>query len=245
MDESLVNTLAEWGITFRRRELLEQALRHASYCNQVPDRPASNERLEFLGDVVISLAVADWLFSRCPDSREGALTKLRAAAVNRTALARAARELNLGAHLLLGRSEKANRGHALPSLLASAFEALVGAIYLDQGLAQAATFTLGQLAPVLAQHVERAEDPEDAKSLLQMWAQEHARALPVYEIVVEIGPPHRRQFTAQVRVNGRMLGRGSGRSKRAAEQAAAEASLARLHAPAAWGGSPLLYEAAW
>jgi len=214
------------GIKFRDLALLQRALTHTSYLNENPDcRWGDNERLEFLGDAVVDFVTADCLYSRFPDWQEGRLTGLRAELVRADTLAQFAVEKTLGGHLLLGRGEEQTGGRSRAAMLSDAFEALVGAIYLDQGLEAARQFVL----PLLEARMKAvASAPRDAKSRLQESAQSAQHAMPAYVTVEESGPDHARQFTVEVLIQGQVRGRGMGRSKQAAEQAAARAALESL-----------------
>ncbi len=218
------------GVDFADESLLEHALTHRSYLNENPDLPLSdNERLEFLGDALLDFIVAEYLFSRFPDFREGALTSLRAALVQERALADFARDLKLGEYIRLGRGESSSGGRDRPPLLCATFEALVGAIFLDQGLDAARRFVLDQVAPAVDRIVQERSD-KDAKSYLQEWSQGLWQLTPVYRTVAQRGPDHAKEFTVQVWIGNEVYGVGEGRSKQSAEQAAARAALARVHA---------------
>lgn len=207
---------------FRAPELLEQALVHSSWAAEQGDPAASNERLEFLGDAVVGLVVATLLYRQYPDLREGDLSRTRAALVNEAHLARLAGEIGLAQFLLLGQGEEQSGGKAKPSILSSAFEALVGALYLDGGY-QAAHTTLARLfAPVIA--APPTPEESDSKSALQEILQQRYGAAPDYILEEEKGPAHERRFTVAVSFQGRILGRGTaGRKKEAQRRAAAEA----------------------
>jgi ribonuclease-3 len=220
------------GFSFRDRRLLQQAFVHRSYLNENPAFSLpSNERLEFLGDAVLGLIVAESLYHTYPDLPEGQLTRLRASLVQQRTLAQVARSLSLGEYLYLGRGEEASGGRQRPSLLASTFEALLGALYLDQGLEAARRLVLNTLKPE-----ERLKGPEaigkDYKSRLQEVAQAQRQTTPVYRTVAEEGPDHEKQFTVEVLVGGQVMGRGIGHSKQDAEQRAAQLALLDLEAGA-------------
>ncbi|HEV2427356.1 MAG TPA: ribonuclease III [Acidimicrobiales bacterium] len=206
--------------------LLATALTHSSYAAE--HGLASNERLEFLGDAVVDLAVADLLVTRYPDLDQGAATLVRARVVNEASLARAAERLGLAEHVRLGRGEIKKGGRERPALLADAFEALVAALFLERGFAAASGFVAARLGADIA---EAAATPRevDPKARLTQWAQERAMASPVYTVSGE-GPSHARRFTARVRVDGRVRGEGEGTSKKAAEAAAALDALEVLDA---------------
>ncbi|OGO43264.1 MAG: ribonuclease III [Chloroflexi bacterium RBG_16_57_9] len=215
------------GIGLTDDTLLEQALTHRSYLNENPDLQLSdNERLEFLGDALLDFIAAEYLFVRFPDLQEGALTSLRAALVQERALANFARNLNLGDFIRLGRGEASSGGRDRPPLLCATFEALVGAILLDQGPDAARQFVLGHIAPAVDRIVEERSD-KDAKSHLQEWSQGLWQLTPVYRTVATRGPDHAKEFTVAVLIGDEVYGVGEGRSKQVAEQAAAHAALAR------------------
>jgi ribonuclease-3 len=213
------------GIHFRRPELLREAMTHASWNNErgEPSGPGrDNERLEYLGDAVLELVVGDYLFRRFPHYDEGQLTQLRAALVNTTSLARLAERLDLGETLLLGRGAAKTGARSLPSLLANAFEAMIGAIFLDQGY-RAATRVFLQNIGDLAEWSD-----ENFKGRLQEVSQARTGDAPHYRVVATGGPGHRREYTAEVLLAGKVTGSGRGGTKQAAEQSAAHDALERL-----------------
>ena len=208
--------------------LLEQALTHSSYLNENPDFPLeSNERLEFLGDAVIALVVALELYRRCPGASEGDLTRSRAYLVSGASLARTGRRLGLARWLRMGRGEEATGGCERESNLAAAFEAIVGAVFLDGGYDMARKLLLRVFRSRM-DRVVRHGIPEDAKARLQEEAQSKGLGLPRYEVVDASGPEHARVFTVCVKVGGETLGRGQGKRKADAERAAARKALERL-----------------
>jgi ribonuclease-3 len=214
---------ARIGITLNNPEILRQALTHKS-AQQELNLP-SNERLEFLGDAVLGLVVATYVYRKHPDLPEGDLTKLKAVAVSEPTLSRVAAELDLGRHLLLAKGEEQSGGRKRPSILADALEAVFAAIYLDRGLTVARRLILDLLSDDISA-IERAEHEPDYKTLLQEKIQERHRTPPSYRVIDEQGPDHDRTFACEVRVVGRVLGRGVGKSKKQAEQAAAKEALA-------------------
>ena len=217
------------GYSFRDPLLLHAALIHTSYMNERPGRGLeSNERLEFLGDAVLGIVVAHRLYELRPELAEGELTVLRAWLVRQSTLARWARQVSLGPHLLLGRGESRGGGRDRPALLSRGFEALIGAIYLDGGLAAARSVLL----PFIDQDLEVGSSPQrvvDAKSRLQHVTQARFESTPVYNLVDHSGPGHAPMFIIEVKAGPDILARGSGHSKRAAQQAAAHAALQLLH----------------
>lgn len=216
------------GVSFRDESSLEQAFVHPSYLNENPifTRP-SNERLEFLGDAILNFIVAEKLYKEFPDLAEGALTEIRASLVCRETLARLASSLELGDWLLLGQGEELNGGRSKPSNLANAMEALIGAVYLEQGLVQARSFVLRQLKREL-ERIRAGKRIPNYKALLQELFQGQKRPAPVYRLIDAIGPDHDRQFTTEILVDGEALARGTGRSKKAAETEAARAAWEKL-----------------
>jgi ribonuclease-3 len=210
-----------FGYRFKNLELLDQALRHSSYVHEHPESGVSNERFEFLGDAVLDLTVSALLLVRLPLSSEGDLSRARAALVNARQLAKLARHLGLGDHLLLGRTEERQEGGQKPSLLANALEAVLAAVYLDGGLEVVANLTERWFSPLL----ETALPGEDFKTSLQELTQARYKALPSYHLLAESGPGHAKQFQVEVRLNEVPLAQGEGRSKKQAAQRAARLAL--------------------
>jgi len=226
-----MSTLAELqevvGSPFEDDSLLKEALVHRSYLNENPTFPsADNQRLEFLGDALLDFVAGDYLYRRYPKMREGELTSLRAALVKEETLARFAQALHLGRYLYLGRGEEESGGRERPSLLADAFEALVGALYLDGGLKSAQGFILHFLEPETERVLEG--EVRDYKSLFQEEAQRRFQATPLYRTIDERGPDHDKTFTVEVLIEDKIYGRGEGRSKQAAEQEAARQALEKI-----------------
>ena len=209
--------------TFTDRSLLRRALTHPSF-KEDQRSETDYERLEFLGDAVISLVVAEELFARFPDEREGGLTKLKIGAVSGHALSAAAEEHGLADALFLGESERGTGGRGLTSALENAFEALVAALYLDGGFDTAREFVSRALGGHIGEHAAVLGHP---KSELQEYLQARGRT-PHYRVVAEEGPPHNRTFTTVVQVDGEEVGRGVGRSKKEAEMRAARQAVERL-----------------
>lgn len=223
MDLAKLESVLEF--TFRNKDLLEQAFVHRSYLNENPDyRLGHNERLEFLGDAVLELAVTERLFDNYPEKPEGELTSLRAALVNAVMLSRISQDIGLNGHLLLSRGEAKDLGRARQYILANAFEALVGAMYLDRGYEAARTFidraVMPRLSAVLEQKLYR-----DPKSLFQEEAQEHSGITPTYEVLKESGPDHAKNFVVGVFLGRECVAEGQGPSKQAAQEEAARAAL--------------------
>ncbi len=218
---------ARLGHRFADPALLETALTHRSRAMEEGSADPGNERLEFLGDAVLGLVVAEVLVARDPAADEGALSLARAQAVRKSALAGAARAIGAGAWLRLGYGEEASGGRGKDSLLADAFEALLGALYLDGGLAPARALIQRELGALLAGGAP-AHTGKDAKTRLQELLQGRGEPQPSYQVREERGAPHAREFEVEVSCGGRVLGAGTGRSKRDAEQAAAELALGAL-----------------
>lgn len=221
------------GLGFRDRRLLLAALTHRSYLNEVADSTVGdNERLEFLGDAVVDFVVGDYLYRQLPEAPEGELTALRARLVCATALAEFARALQLGSYLRLGRGEDASGGRRRPTNLGNAFEALVGAVYLDQGMATAAALVRRFLPAALAAILEE-RALKDAKSRLQELSQRRWQLTPRYETVDAQGPDHAKTFVVRVHLGEQVWGEGTGASKAAAAQAAAARALEHLESETA------------
>lgn len=209
------------GHRFARPAHLEVALTHRSF-----GEGENNERLEFLGDAVLALGMSDLLMARFPEAREGELSKMRASLVNAEVLARKARELDLGRWLRLGKGEAKSGGHDKPSILAAAFEALLGAVYLDAGYERARAVVEAQFTADVLEHLT--VGLRDYKTELQELTQRLFRETPVYTLVEESGPDHQKHFVSEIVIAGRACGRGLGRSKKTAEQAAAMQALTVL-----------------
>ena len=220
------------GLEFRDPRLLQQALVHRSYLNeQEGSAGGSYERMEFLGDAVLELMVSTELYRRFPDMDEGELTKSRASLVCRETLAQVARRLHLGEFLLVGKGEEATGGRYRDSILASAFEAVVAAVYLDLGYTEAMRFLLQTMSEELDQFTREGPPPENPKSHLQEYIQGLGRAAPHYRLVSSDGPDHSPVFTIEVLVEDEVVGTGQGGRKADAERTAALDALVRL-APA-------------
>lgn len=222
--QQLQNTI---GYQFKNKALLIEALTHPSLAHEKRQFNHHNQRLEFLGDAVLQLVLTDRIFALHPDLPEGKLTQIRAHLANRHSLYQRARGITLGKYLLLGKGEEANGGRERLSNLADAFEALIGAIYLDGGVRAARSFIHRQFRDEL-KRVRQSAPPHNPKGQLQELLQAKSPANPVYRIVHESGPDHHKYFEAVVEWEGREIGRGSGSSKKQAEAAAAQAALARL-----------------
>lgn len=216
------------GVTFKDDSLLHQALIHRSYLNENPAlHLVSNERLEFLGDAVLGFVVANELYSRFPDFSEGELTNLRSALVRGDTLSRIALSLHLGDYLYLGHGEEESGGRTRSRNLSCVLEAVIGAVFVDQGFDIARNFTLNILSSKLEQAATE-KSQSDYKSRLQQIIQSESKMTPVYRTIEEVGPDHAKVFTVEVLAGDSVLGRGSGRSKRAAEMDAARQALEDL-----------------
>ena len=221
---------AKLGYTFRDAGLLENALTHSSYANEHRDRGMpSNERLEFLGDSILGLVVADHLYRTRPDLPEGDLTRIRASLVCESSLVEVARSLDLGSYLKLGRGEEGGGGRNRPSILADAVEATLAAVYLDGGIGQVRKLVHSL---VLSQTRERTAAGRDHKTALQELIQRESGRVLAYHLTGESGPDHAKLFSMEVLLNGQPIGAGQGRSKKEAEQAAARAALQALEGDA-------------
>lgn len=225
MPSSAIELAERLGLTFDDPELLSEAFVHSSYTNEHPDESReSNERLEFLGDAVLSVVISEALFRRHRDEPEGRLTTRRSAIVSTSGLARIARRLGIGDALVLGQGAENTGERTRDSVLAGLFEAIVAAVYLDQGLAPARDFILGSAAEELDGDL-----PYDAlkapKSRLQERAYATAGVAPSYRVVSSEGPDHDRRFIVEVSLDGAVIGKGEGRSRREAETGAAVSAL--------------------
>ncbi|MHB1162942.1 MAG: ribonuclease III [Minisyncoccota bacterium] len=215
-------------ISFTNLNLLIEALTHRSYLNEHREYAGShNERLEFLGDAVLELAATDFLFKKFPAKPEGDLTSYRAALVNTVSLAESAQALGLGEFLLLSKGESRDMGRARDVILADAFEAVIGAIYLDSGYAAAEAFITRNLCSKIDDVIAK-RSYQDAKSQFQEIAQEKRSTTPSYETLSEVGPDHDKVFTVGVFIGTEEIARGEGSSKQEAERKAAEAGLDKM-----------------
>ncbi len=216
------------GVRFKNPELLNQSLMHRSYIHgKSSDRGLSNERMEFLGDSVLGLVVNEYLYNRYPDRNEGDLTKIKSLVVSRQVLAKKAEEMGLGKYLLLSAGEVESGGRKRSSIIADAMEAVIGAIYLDRGIEPAREFIRKEILTALHE-ITGAEEHINYKSLLQELVQGSRKVHPVYRIMTEKGPDHDKQFIVDVSISGKNYGRGTGKSKKEAEQSAAKAALQNL-----------------
>lgn len=209
---------------FKNTKLFEQAFIHRSYLNEVKAKISSNERLEFLGDSIISFVVSEYLYKNYLTSNEGVLTNLRSLLVNTKSLAQISKELEFGKFLKLSKGEEESKGRQNQSLLADSFEAFIGALFLDQGIKAVSTF-LGKVLLPKADILIKNRTLKDPKSLLQEKVQGQKQSSPVYKVLKESGPAHARIFKVGVYVNSVLLGTGSGKSKQEAEEMAAKQAI--------------------
>jgi ribonuclease-3 len=212
-------------VTFSDKKLLKQALIHRSYINELKTRDwEHNERLEYLGDAVLEMVVSEYLYNNFPQYNEGELTSFRAATVRTTSLADTAQELNLGKFLYLSKGEEGTGGRTRPYILANTFEALLGAIYLDQGFTCARDFLIRVLLPKISIIIEQRLDI-DNKSKLQEMSQELFGVTPNYELISAKGPDHAKEFTMSVHIGENVFGEGKGKNKQEAEENAASNAI--------------------
>lgn len=215
------------GTEFKNKELLRQAFIHRSYLNENRSiKLEHNERLEFLGDAVLELVITDYLYKKYPEKNEGDLTAFRSSLVNSVTLAGAAEKIGMNSFLLLSKGESKDTGRARQVILANTFEALVGALYIDQGYEGASKFIAEQLFGLIEGIVEN-KTFIDAKSRFQEEAQEKVGATPMYKLLKESGPDHNKVFTVGVFLREEMIVTGEGKSKQEAEQNAAEKALSQ------------------
>ena len=224
-EETTLQEMAQrLDLTFHDLHLFRRALVHRSYVNEHPEVLQDNERLEFLGDAVLDFLVAAWLYHHFPEMAEGALTRMRAALVGNQQLAEFSRQIGLGSLILLGRGEIDGGGRERAPLLGSLFEALVGAIYLDQGIPAVEKF-INPLLETGSRQILAEQKDQDPKSILQEWVQSQGLGTPQYRTVSSEGPDHEKIFIIEVLVNGQVYGFGQGSSKRIAAKEAARAAL--------------------
>lgn len=208
----------------KNSKILEDALTHRSYLNEVKEKTPSNERMEFLGDSILSFVVSDYLFNKYPDFNEGKLTNLRSLLVNTKMLAGLAKECDLGSLLRLSKGEEESGGRNNPSLLADTFEAFIGALFLDQGIEAAEEFINLTVIPKADEFIQK-NLLKDPKSRLQEYVQSKRQTSPLYRVTEEEGPAHAKTFTIGVYVDEKLLGKGTGHSKQEAEESAAQDAL--------------------
>lgn len=212
---------------FINQELFEKAFTHRSFLNETKSKEESNERLEFLGDSILSFVTSNYFYKKYPDFNEGVLTNLRSQLVNTKSLAETAQELGFGSLLKLSKGEEESQGRQNQSLLADSFEAFIGALFLDQGLEAATAFITTTLLPK-GEAIVANKDFKDPKSLFQEYVQGHNHASPNYKVLFEEGPSHAKTFTVGVFVKNELQGQGIGKSKQEAEENAAKQALEKI-----------------
>ncbi|MBR6045891.1 MAG: ribonuclease III [Ruminococcus sp.] len=223
--ESISSLQQKIGYSFKNEKLLYEALAHSSYANE-NKTVRSNERLEFLGDSVLSIVVSDYIFKHFTHIPEGELTKLRASLVCESSLFEFSKQIELGKHILLGKGEELTGGRERPSIVSDAFEAVIAAIYLDGGMEAAAPYVLSFIPKDITP--KGSDAFHDYKTILQEVIQKNPEEKIAYFLKGEEGPDHDKHFTVQVMLNNNVIGEGTGRSKKAAEQAAAREALALM-----------------
>lgn len=214
-------------VKFKNKNILYRAVTHSSYVNESGKDIKDNERLEYLGDSVLGLVVNEFLFKRYEDYREGKLAKIKSAVVSETTLSNIARSINLGEFILMGKGEEHSGGRDRPSILANTLEAIIGALYLDSGLKICRRFVLS----LIKEEIDSVNDftyLRDPKTALQEYVQKKYKERPIYQVIDERGPDHKKEFTVRLIINGREIVTGEGSSKRKAEMNAARASLKRI-----------------
>lgn len=212
---------------FKNNKLLKQAFIHRSYLNETKEKLTSNERLEFLGDSILSFIVSRYLYNTFTDFDEGLLTNIRSLVVNTKSLAAIAKDYNLGKYLMLSKGEEESKGRKNESILANTVEAVIGALYLDQGIEAVGEFIISILSPKIKAIVEN-KTFKDPKSLLQEYVQSQKQNSPVYKVLDEEGPPHAKIFTIGVFIQDEKKGEGIGKSKQEAEENAAKEALGKI-----------------
>jgi ribonuclease III len=229
-EKQLLELEEKLKISFLNKILLNQSLTHSSYAHESKEKIHDNERLEFLGDAVIKLVISEYLYNKFPGRAEGDLTKIRAVAISDDILASVAKKFKLGEFILLGTNEKRTGGSDRKSNLANAFEALVGAIYLDAGLGKIRDVLVDFLSPEI-EKITKVGYMKDFKSALQEYVQKKKWGLPQYDVVKETGLKHKKMFVMEVKIKGQRHGIGRGANKKEAEQAAAKVALNDLTRP--------------
>ena len=215
-------------ISLKSEKLLQRALVHRSYINESETELIDNERLEYLGDSVLALAVNNYLYEKYEDYKEGSLAKIKSVAVSEITLAKIARKLNLGAFILMGKGEECSGGRERSSILADTVEAVIGAIYLDSGLKISSEFILFFLKPYIEQ-IDRQTYLRDPKTTIQEYVQKRFKKHPEYIVLKETGPDHSKEFIVQLNIANKKFSIGKGSSKRKAEMNAAIIALKKIH----------------
>ncbi|MDP3244890.1 MAG: ribonuclease III [bacterium] len=209
---------------FKNKELLKLAFIHRSFLNETKEKLSSNERLEFLGDSILSFVVSEYLYKKYPEYNEGILTNIRSLLVNTKSLGLIAKELDFGSLLKLSKGEEESKGRQNQSLLADCLESFIGALYLDQGIDSVSKF-LNEVLLFKTKEIIKSKSFKDPKSLLQEYVQAKGQNSPMYKVLGESGPSHAKKFKIGAYVNGKLLGEGIGNSKREAEENAAQSTL--------------------
>lgn len=219
--------LEKFGLSIKNKNYYQTAFTHRSYLNETRVMTESNERMEFLGDSVLSFIISSFLFKLRPDDAEGDLTNLRAYIVKTDSLAKVAKSLDLGKYLRLSKGEEVSSGRENDQILANTYEAVLGAIFLDLGIDGATKFVHSTLIPVFAGEIKKGP-PRDPKSQLQEIIQSEHQTSPKYKILSTSGPDHAKQFSVGVFLNGKQIGEGKGASKQQAEEVSAKEALLKL-----------------
>ncbi len=227
MENDFIGILKELGLSPKDRQIYEKAFTHRSYLNESKEATESNERLEFLGDSVLSFIVSSFLFNLRTEDNEGALTNLRAYIVKTDSLAKASQKLGLGKYLKLSKGEEVSGGRENTQILANTFEAVLGATFLDQGIEAARTLVHKALLPLFSEEIKKGA-PRDPKSELQELVQSRFQVSPKYKTLASLGPDHAKRFTVGVFVREDQIGEGNGSNKQQAEEEAAKEALKKL-----------------
>jgi len=216
------------GIRFRELEFLNQAFTHRSFANELGESTENNERLEFLGDSVLGLAVSEYLHESLPDQPEGELARIKSFVVSEASLSEIARKLRVDNYILIGRGEEYSGGRSKKAILADCLEAIIGAYYLDSGFQQSRLFVYRMLIPEINKVLEN-KHAKDYKTLLQEYVQKRMKTYPKYKVVQKTGPDHDKTFWIEVHVGDRSFGAGKGKNKKEAEQEAARIAYEGMH----------------
>lgn len=214
-------------VKFKNKSLLMKAMTHRSYVNESGKNVCDNERLEYLGDSVLGLVVNEYLYKHFEDYQEGMLAKIKSAVVSEASLSKIARKINLGSFILMGKGEEQSGGRDRASILANTLEAVIGALFLDSGLKMARIFVLDIIRDEI-DAINNLTYLRDPKTTLQEYVQKKYKERPIYEVIAERGPDHKKEFTVKLIINGQEIVTGEGPSKRKAEMNAAKTSLKRI-----------------
>lgn len=227
MNEEFITNIKSFGLTPKNNSLYTTAFTHRSYLNESREAVESNERLEFLGDSILSFIISSYIFNLRREDAEGDLTNLRSYIIKTDSLAKAATELKLGSYLRMSRGEESSGGRENTQLLANTYEAVLGAVFMDLGLEGASSFVHKTLIPLFAKEIAQGA-PKDSKSQLQEVVQNKTKTSPKYKVIKTSGPDHAKKFTVGVFVSGEVVGEGVGSNKQQAEEEAAKEALIRL-----------------